>query len=92
MGNIRSQLIKKEFDRIHGSKIPMFRWINYSPMRYWYNEETNSFDCDCGLSVVFTVPNENINYSSVSSAIDELENKIREEYLIKHKIYLYFED
>ena len=88
----RGDLINKEFSRIHGCKIPMFRWENYSPMRYWYNEETNSFDCDCGLSVAFIISNDDINYESVSNAINELEDKVRTEYLNKHNIYLYYDD
>lgn len=92
MKNTRSDLINKEFNRIHGCKIPMFRWINYSPMRYWYNEETNSLDCDCGLSVDFKVSNEDINYESVYNAITELEDKVRNEYLNNHNIYLYYDD
>lgn len=92
MDNIRSEKIKRVFKDIHGIKVPMFRWVNYSPMRYWYNEKTDSIECECGISIPFDVPNEDIDYNTVLDSLYQLEDKVRFEYKTKHNISLYYED
>ena len=92
MNETRANKIKEVFKQIHGNRVPMFRWINYHHMEYWYNEETDEIECDCGISITFDCQDEDINYETVSNAINELEDKVRTEYLNKHNIYLYYDD
>ena len=88
----RTQIIKDVFDDIHGNLVPMFRWINYSPMEYWYNHDTDCMECDCGISVPFNVKDEDINFTSVDKALDELEDKVRDKFLKEKNIYLDYGD
>ena len=34
----------------HGRFVPMFHWSNHTPMKIWYNEQTNTICVDCGVS------------------------------------------
>lgn len=92
MDNSRKNKIIQVFKEIHGIKVPMFRWLNYESMRYWYNEFTDSIDCECGTSIRLDISDEDINYDTILDALYNLEDKVREEFQRKHNINLYYED
>lgn len=90
----RIELIEEIFDDIHRLdefhiKIPMFRWLNYKPMKYWYNAETDSMECECGVSIPFNVKDEDINYDVILDSLYALENKVMRVYKEKYNIELY---
>ena len=92
MENKRTQIIKEIFKDIHGIKVPMFRWINYPHMEYYYNEDTDTIDCDCGINVNVSLKDEEISYDTILQLLYDLENKVRDKYLKEHNIYLYYDD
>ena len=89
MNEGRANKIKEVFKEIHGNLVPMFRWINYRHMEYWYNEETDEIECDCGISITFDCQDENINYDTVLNALYKLQDKVWEFYKEKLNILLY---
>ena len=92
MENKRTQIIKEIFKDIHGIKVPMFRWINYPHMEYYYNEDTDTIDCNCGINVNVSLKDEEISYDTILQLLYDLENKVRDKYLKEHNIYLYYDD
>ena len=88
----RTQIIAEVFKDIHGNLVPMFRWINYPHMEYYYNEETDTIDCDCGVWVVVSLKDEEISYDTILQLLYDLEDKVREKYLKEQNIYLYYDD
>ncbi len=89
--NTKKDKIIEVFKEIHGDRVPMFRWIEYPYMRYWFNYNECSIDCECGINININLSEEEVNYNNVINIIYELEDKIRTEYK-KYNIYLYYDD
>lgn len=89
MKQSRTEKIKEIFEKIHGDLVPMFRWINYKHMEYWYNEETDEMECDCGVSVKLDYKDEELSYTTVLKTLYDLQDKVIEVYKEKYDIQLY---
>ena len=89
MNEGRANKIKEVFKMIHGTRVPMFRWINYRHMEYWYNEETDEMECECGARITFDCQDEDINYNTVLNAIYNLQDEVCTIFKEKHNILLY---
>lgn len=76
------------WEEIFKNYIPMFRWDNYKHMRYWYNEETDSLDCECGLSMDIDIPTDKLSKATVRNLIIDFEDKIFDYYLDRYNIRL----
>lgn len=88
----RKKIIDKVFKDIHGDRVPMFRWVNHASMEYYYNEETDTLDCDCGIFVDIHLEDNEITYSTLIEVIYLLEEKVHAEFHEKHNIYLHYGD
>ena len=59
--NNRKQRIKCLWKKIHGDFVPTFYWKFHPNIYYWYNTDTDSIECDCGLSMPVTLKDEELN-------------------------------
>lgn len=88
MDSNRIEIIKSLWEEIFKNNIPMFRWDNYKHMRYWYNAETNSLYCECGLSMNIDIPTDKLSKATVKNLIRDFEDKIFDYYLDRYNIRL----
>ena len=76
----RKERIKELWKKIHGDFLPYFYWQFHPDMYYWYNEETDRIECDCGLSMPVTLKDDEINERNLRDLIWYMENKIYADY------------
>lgn len=88
MDGTRVEIIKNLWKEIFKDYIPMFRWDNYKHMRYWYNAEQNSLDCECGLSIDINIPTDKLSRATIKNLIRDFEDKIFDYYLDNYNIRL----
>lgn len=84
----RVEIIKSLWKEIFKDYVPMFRWDNYRHMRYWYNAEMNSLDCECGLSMNIDIPTDKLCKATIKNLIRDFEDKIFDYYLDNYNIRL----
>ena len=84
----RIEKIKGLWNEIHGRMVPCYYWNNHPIMRYHYNEDTDTIDCDCGINIELNAPTEEITFEYLIKQIDKLYNKIDGEYLKNKNIDL----
>lgn len=78
--NYRKERIKGLWKKIHGDRVPCFNWQFHPDMFYWYNKETNSIECDCGLVIPVTLKDEELNERNLRKLIRDMEDKIYTDY------------
>lgn len=76
----RNKRIKEIFDSIHRELVPCFHWQFYPDMRYWYNEDIDTLDCDCGLVMPITLNDDELNERNIRELIRNMESKIYQDY------------
>ena len=76
----RNKRIKEIFYSIHGYAEPSFYWQFHLDMRYWYNEDTDTLDCDCGLVMPITLNDDELNERNIRELIRNMESKIYRDY------------
>ena len=76
----RKERIKELWKKIHGDFVPCFHWCFHPDMFYWYNETTDSIECDCGLSMPIALKDEELNERNLRELIWDMENKIYSDY------------
>lgn len=76
----RKERIKELWKKIHGDFIPSFYWRFHPDMFYWYNEDTDSIECDCGLSIPVNLKDDELNERNLRDLIWHMENKIYADY------------
>lgn len=76
----RNKIIKEIFDSIHREWVPCFHWQFHPDMRYWYNENINCIECDCGLSLPVILKVDEINERNIRKLIDKMEDQIYRDY------------
>ena len=81
----RSELIAKAMNEVHGKFIPKFYWGNHEPMRYWYDDETDSIIVDCGYSSKITLSNSEINRRNLVRFIKDVQIEVIEFFKAKGK-------
>lgn len=81
MDAVRVEKIKKLWSNIHGDYVPTFYWKFHPNMYYWYNEITDSIECDCGLSMPITLKDEELNECNLHELIRKIESNIYRDYL-----------
>lgn len=79
----RVEIIKRLWNEIHGRYVPIFYWDNYQDMHYYYEPETDSFYCECGLHMPIDIPTEKLSKQTLCDRIDDFENEIYD-YYYKH--------
>ena len=77
----RNKIIKEIFDSIHREWVPCFHWQFHPDMPYWYNENINCIECECGLVMPVSLKDEDLNERNLWNFIREMENKIYSDYL-----------
>lgn len=60
----------------HGRFVPMFHWSNHTPMKIWYNEQTNTICVDCGVSKMLSDDIESFDENMYCNILYELETEI----------------
>lgn len=73
----RKEKIKDLWEKIHrGPLVPAFYWQFHPDMFYWYNEELECIECDCGLRMPIKFCDEELNERNLRQLIWDMENKI----------------
>ena len=72
--------IKELWNKIHGDIAPLFHWQFHADMHYWYNQETDCLECDCGLSLPVVLKDEELNERNLRKLISEMEYQIYSDY------------
>ena len=88
----RTNRINRLIHEINGNLVPMFRWVNYHPMKYWYDEESDNILCDCGVSVRVDLIFEEITFGTILDKLHELEEKVIAFFEENHHIVLTYGD
>ena len=76
----RKERIRELWKEIHGDFFPSFYWRFHPDMFYWYNEDTDSIECDCGLSLPVILKDNELNERNLRDLIWDMENKIYADY------------
>ena len=77
----RKEKIKELWKKIHRDNFPsFFHWQYHPEMRYWYNEDTDAIECDCGLVKPVTLTDDELNDRNLRELIDEIEYQIYIDY------------
>ena len=76
----RKERIKELWKKIHGDFIPSFYWRFHPDTFYWYNEDTDNIECDCGLSIPVNLKDDELNERNLRDLIWDMENKIYADY------------
>lgn len=80
MNVVRVEKVKEIWKNIHRDFVPCFYWQFHPNMYYWYNEITDSIECDCGFSIPVTLKDEELNERNLRELISEMEYKIYSDY------------
>ena len=76
----RKERIKELWKKIHGDFVPIFYWRFHPNMFYWYNEDTDRIECDCGLRYPVNLNDEELNRRNLINIIDDMESQIYKDY------------
>ena len=76
----RFEKIKELWNKIHADFVPTFYWKFHPNMYYWYNADTDSIECDCGLSMPITLKDEELNECNLHELIRKMKSKIYRDY------------
>ena len=76
----RKERIKKLWKKIHGDFVPCFNWQFYPDMFYWYNENLDSIECDCGLILPINLSDEDLNERNLWELIRKMESMVYHDY------------
>ena len=80
MDDGRTKKIKALWEEIHGEFIPSFYWRFHPDMQYWYNEDTDAIECDCGLRFPINLSDEELNERNLLERIRKMESMIYHDY------------
>ena len=80
MNKERAEKIKDLWKKIHGDFVPTFYWQFHPDMFYWYNEEMDCIECDCGLQMPIKFIGEELNERNLRQLIRDIRNKIYSDY------------
>lgn len=93
MDSERVEIIKRLWAEIHEDRVPMFYWDNYfMNMRYYYNAEDDSLDCECGLRMPIEIPTSELSRAALRDKIQDFEDLIFKYYLKHYGIKLSLHD
>lgn len=79
------------FNAVHGNRLPMFTWDNYSSMKYEYNKISNSIECECLFEinkVSVEGPTRRITIKEVIDLVQRLGDEIHKKYEADYGINL----
>lgn len=72
--------VKELWRNIHSFHSPVFCWEKHDWMKYYYNETTDSLECECGISIPVEAPLEDINIDYLRDKISDLRYDVLNEY------------
>jgi hypothetical protein len=72
----RKELVEKEIEEIYGKRVPSLYWYDYDDIRIKYDNESDSFITEDGISMKFDLQDESINWNNMY------------DYLIRFQIYV----
>jgi hypothetical protein len=80
----RKELVEKGIQEIYGNRVPSLYWYDYDDIRIKYDNESDSFITEDGISMKFDLKNGLINWDNMYDYLIRFQIYVREQYKIRY--------